>query len=206
MNEQPLSRQDCLAAIKRFTALGLAYTVVPLLSVPWKGNIWLSQLEHETLNDTYNVGIRGVARDTGGLSAFGIKCEYDWNMQIPMRETPAYGFLRDTATLCFETTDTAVFWFRSDKGITVDEQLDERIAPPPLQGAQLISQSGALAWGVLQDSWGRSGRVDQLGDEVLDVRKFPALMDALKWSGRFQAIVSDDYRLQYYSISGAPLI
>lgn len=207
MNEAPLTRADCLAAIKRFTALGLAYSLVPLLSGPWKGNVWLSRLENETLNDCYNVGVRGVTRDTGGLTAFGIRVEYDWTLQRPMRETPAYQFLNDFGTLSFEAMDTAVFWFRADKGITIDEpQPNERIAPLPLQNAQLVYGSGALAWGVVTDSWGRLARITQQGDELLDVRKCPALMDALKKSGRFQVTIGNDYVQQHYHISGPPLI
>ena len=124
-----------------------------------------------------------------------------------MRETPAYQFLNDFGTLSFEATDTAVFWFRADKGITIDEpQPNERIAPLPLQNAQLVYGSGALAWGVITDSWGRSARVTQHGDELLDVRKCPALMDGLKKSGRFQAIIHDDFQIQHYLLSGPPLL
>jgi hypothetical protein len=188
MNEAPLSRVECLAACKRFVGWGLEFTLLPVLSTPHASAVWHSKVEVETevLNDVFNVGVRPGKNPDGSFTAFGIKIVDDSNYQIPLRQTSAYRFLNDLSTLRFEDGSSAVFVFSIDKYTSVSEHYDYRepIYLQPLKNALLVSQSGWTGWGVCNNH-GRSSRVTCHGDEPLDVRKVPALVDALKRTGKF---------------------
>jgi hypothetical protein len=203
--EAPLTRAECLAAIKRFVGLGFQYALLPVLSTSSTNNLWHSKAEIEQLGDIYNVAVRpGQAPDGRFISSFGIRVEDDYNFQVPLRDMPVYNFLRDFGTLQFEAGSVATFVFKSDRLIEINEHTDcrERIFPERLHGAQLVTSRGWLGWGVCNDSRGRSCRIACTG-EPLDIRRLPLLMDSLRATGRFRASVSDAY---IGDITGPPLL
>jgi hypothetical protein len=207
MTEAPLTRAECLAACKRFVGLGLQYSLQPVLSSPYSGATWCSKVEVDTdqLSDMYNVGVRGGESPGGSLTAFGIRVEDDYNMQIPLRDLPVYKFLRDFGTLRFEAGSVATFVFKCDRFCSISETQDyrERIYPEPLKGATIVSETGWVGWGVMYDERGRSAVVTCEGAEPLNVRAFPVLVDALRKTGRFRVSASDAY---VGEITGPPLL
>jgi hypothetical protein len=90
----------------------------------------------------------------------------------------------------FDAGTSVSFLFRCDEFTSISES-GERIFPEPLTGATLTCESGITGYGVLNDAFGRSRYVTCLGDEPLNVRKVPALVDALKRTGKFTMSASE---------------
>lgn len=206
MNE-PITRIESLDAAKKFCNLGLDFTWLPLLSTPHACAIWTSRVERNlhTLNDAYNVGVRGRRDECGAFTAFAVTLQDEPNYGIRMHETAAYRLLSGIPTLRFEAGSTASFVFRCDKHITVSEHgaSGEPILCQPLKGARLALESGWLAFGAVHN-YGRYCQVTCEGDKIANVREFPVLLDALKRTGRFRVQV--DSSLLTGPISGAPLL
>jgi hypothetical protein len=184
MTEAPLTRAECLQSTKRFVSIGLDYALVPILSASHASTIWQSKVETDTLADVFNVSVRGRRNVLGGLSAFAIKVELDPIYRTPVVETPVYGFLNDLGTMRFDAGTSVSFLFRCDEFVSISESA-ERIYAEPLKSATLVCESGFTGFGVLNDAFGRSHRVTCHGDEPLKVRQVPALIDALKRTGKF---------------------
>jgi hypothetical protein len=189
MTEEPLTRAGCLQAAKRFVSIGLDYALVPILSTSHASTIWQSKVETDTLAEVFNVSIRGQRNVLGGLSAFAIRVELDPIYRTAVVETSVYGFLNSFGTMRFDAGTSVSFLFRCDEFVSVRESA-ERIFPDPLKSATLVCESGITGFGVLNDAFGRSHRVTCHGDEPLDVRQVPALVDALKRTGRFTMTAS----------------
>jgi len=175
---------SCMKAARRFVRLGLDYALVPILSTSHATTIFQSKVETDTLADVYNVSVRGRRNVLGGLNAFAIRVELDPIYRTPVMETPVYGFLNSLGTMRFDAGTSVSFLFRLDEFMSVSES-PERIYAEPLKGATLLCESGVIGFGVLNDAFGRSHRVTCVGDEPLNVRQVPTLVDALKRTGKF---------------------
>jgi hypothetical protein len=202
MQEPPLTRLECLESAKRLVSLGLDYAFVPIFSTSHASTLWQSKVETDVLSDVCNVAVRGRRNALGGLSAFALRVELDPIYRTPIMETPVYGFLNSLRTMRFDARTSASFLLRCDEWVSISESA-ERIYAEPLKGATLVSESGISAFGVLNDAYGRSVRVTCHGDELLNVRQVPALVDALKRTGRFT--MSNDAYLGSV-ITGPPLL
>lgn len=199
-----LTKAGCVSAAKQFTGLGLDYAFCPIFGSSHSEAIWRSKVESESLSDLSNVCVRPGKDLTGAFTSFGIRVSANPYAPVPLDEVPAYRFLRNFDTLRFEAGSAAVMAFACDPFVIVTEGLEyaDRVFAGSLQGAQLVTATGWLGYGVQFDTSGRSVRVTSYGDTLANVRDYPSLLDALKQTGRVK--VSADIRVG--PASGPPML